>query len=543
MCWVGAANNWRPTISCGAGYAILERNWRCRAGEIDLVAQDGTETVFVEVKTRSSVAFGHPLEAITAQKLARLRRLAAALVRGASRATPRHPHRRDRGPRAAERRGSARAPAAGVLMALGRTHSVSLLGLHGAVVQIEADISSNLPGFYIIGLPDAALGEARERVRAATNNSGCEFPTHRLTVNLSPAALPKHGSGFDLGIALAILAASGERQRRVGRSGRAPRRAGSRRAAAADQRHPARRAGRGAGRFCDGDGPRRQRGRGVARPGDPGGRRGVAPRGGDLARRRTGADSGRAAHPSGRSRRRGRRVGRPRRRHRQRRRRRGAWSSPRRVATTCCCSARRAQARPCSPPRLPGLLPDLLRRGTRSRSARSGRCAGCRSDRPLADPATVLEAPHHTATAAALVGGGSAHHPPGRRRAGMPRRALPRRGARVLARPCSTRYASRWSRAIITIHRANAVARFPARFQLVLAANPCPCGQYGAAGLELHLRTQRATPLPGAALRPAARPHRHPIPGESDHLGTTEARRRGTPGDHRYGPRQGERGA
>jgi putative endonuclease len=62
----------------GAGYAILERNWRCRAGEIDLVAQDGAETVFVEVKTRSSVAFGHPLEAITAQKLARLRRLAAA---------------------------------------------------------------------------------------------------------------------------------------------------------------------------------------------------------------------------------------------------------------------------------------------------------------------------------------------------------------------------------------------------------------------------------------------------------------------------------
>jgi len=61
-----------------AGYDILDRNWRCRQGEIDVVALDGDETVFVEVKTRSSIAFGHPLEAITIQKLARLRRLAAA---------------------------------------------------------------------------------------------------------------------------------------------------------------------------------------------------------------------------------------------------------------------------------------------------------------------------------------------------------------------------------------------------------------------------------------------------------------------------------
>lgn len=60
------------------GYVILDRNWRCGQGEIDVVAQHGTETVFVEVKTRSSVAFGHPLESITVSKLARLRRLAAA---------------------------------------------------------------------------------------------------------------------------------------------------------------------------------------------------------------------------------------------------------------------------------------------------------------------------------------------------------------------------------------------------------------------------------------------------------------------------------
>src|ERR1700709_100831 len=61
-----------------AGMLVIDRNWRCSQGEIDIVALDGDETVFVEVKTRTSVAFGHPLEAITAQKLARLRRLAGA---------------------------------------------------------------------------------------------------------------------------------------------------------------------------------------------------------------------------------------------------------------------------------------------------------------------------------------------------------------------------------------------------------------------------------------------------------------------------------
>lgn len=60
------------------GYRIVDRNWRCAQGEIDIVAMDGAETVFVEVKTRSSTAFGHPLEAITMLKLSRLQRLAMA---------------------------------------------------------------------------------------------------------------------------------------------------------------------------------------------------------------------------------------------------------------------------------------------------------------------------------------------------------------------------------------------------------------------------------------------------------------------------------
>ncbi len=70
-----------------AGYTVIDRNWRCARGEIDIVARDGNDTVFVEVKTRSGTAFGHPFEAITAQKLARLRRLARAWGEA-------HPYRR-----------------------------------------------------------------------------------------------------------------------------------------------------------------------------------------------------------------------------------------------------------------------------------------------------------------------------------------------------------------------------------------------------------------------------------------------------------------
>jgi len=92
-------------------------------------------------------------------------------------------------------------------MGLARTHAVALLGLTGAIVEVEADISGQLPGMVLIGLPDTALSQATQRVRAAAKNSGCPLTRNKLTVNLSPAALPKHGAGFDLAIALACLAA------------------------------------------------------------------------------------------------------------------------------------------------------------------------------------------------------------------------------------------------------------------------------------------------------------------------------------------------
>ncbi|RNE58484.1 YraN family protein [Cryobacterium tepidiphilum] len=70
--------DWAAQFLTDAGYRLVERNWRCAQGEIDIIAEHGGDVVFVEVKTRSGVAFGHPFEAITAAKLARLRRLAAA---------------------------------------------------------------------------------------------------------------------------------------------------------------------------------------------------------------------------------------------------------------------------------------------------------------------------------------------------------------------------------------------------------------------------------------------------------------------------------
>ncbi len=94
-------------------------------------------------------------------------------------------------------------------MALARTHSVALVGVQGHIVQVEADIANGLVGMILVGLPDTALREARDRIRSAIINSGEQWPQRRITVGLSPASLPKRGSGFDLPIAVAILAAAG----------------------------------------------------------------------------------------------------------------------------------------------------------------------------------------------------------------------------------------------------------------------------------------------------------------------------------------------
>ncbi len=94
-------------------------------------------------------------------------------------------------------------------MALARTWAVALSGLAGHVVAVEADLAAGLPGTTVIGMGDAAVTQSRDRVRAAVLNSGLRWPDRRITLALSPAALPKRGAGFDLSLAIAVLAASG----------------------------------------------------------------------------------------------------------------------------------------------------------------------------------------------------------------------------------------------------------------------------------------------------------------------------------------------
>lgn len=96
----------------------------------------------------------------------------------------------------------------GRLMALGRAFSVAVRGLDGEIVEIEADITAGLPGVHLVGLPDAALQESRDRVRAAITNCGNTWPMSRLTLALSPATLPKTGSLYDIALAAAVLSAS-----------------------------------------------------------------------------------------------------------------------------------------------------------------------------------------------------------------------------------------------------------------------------------------------------------------------------------------------
>lgn len=364
-------------------------------------------------------------------------------------------------------------------MALGRTSSVALVGLTGALVDVEADISSNLPSFVLIGLPDTALNEARDRVRAAATNSGCALPNRKLTVNLSPASLPKHGSAFDLAIAMAVLAAAGtvsaESVGRVvhlgelGLDGRlrpvsgilpavlAASRGGAtivmvpfgnadeaslvpgiRVVAVASLRDAAIWHG---GKFDP------HPVEAITRPLEPP----VQSNDVDLSDVVGNDDA---------------------------------------IEAMIVAAAGGHHLFLLGPPgagktmlieRLPGLLPDLDATAALEVSSIRSLCGlpvgSALATRP------PLESPHHTATAASLVGGGS-----GVIRPGAAARAshgilfldeapeFPPAALDALRQPLES--------GTISIHRANSVAHYPAKFQLVLAANPCPCGQYGALDSE-----------------------------------------------------------
>ena len=88
---------------------------------------------------------------------------------------------------------------------LARIFSCAVIGLEGVVIEVEVDYTNGLPGMTIVGLPDAAVQESRERVQTAVKNAGLHFPRHRIVVNLAPAIVRKEGPAYDLPIALGVI--------------------------------------------------------------------------------------------------------------------------------------------------------------------------------------------------------------------------------------------------------------------------------------------------------------------------------------------------
>lgn len=362
-------------------------------------------------------------------------------------------------------------------MAVARTLAVALHGIDGALVEIEADLANGLPAFTIIGLPDAALGEAKDRVRAAAANSGCDLPTRKVTVNLSPASMPKHGSGFDLGIAVAALATTGAidaaaiaRVVHVGElslDGRLRPVAGVLPAVLA-----ARRAGAAAVVVPSGNVDEARLVGGIRVIGGASLRDVLIAHGAALdplpvealTSASVTADADADAHSDLSD----------------------VIGHPEAVEALQVAAVGGHHLLMLGPPgagktllatRLPGLLPDLDPEAavevSSVRSLAGLPVGGSLVTRP------PLEAPHHSATMAALVGGGSGLVRPG---------AISRASHGVLFLDEAPEFSAVALDALrqpletgqITIHRARSVARFPARFQLVLAANPCPCGLGGS---------------------------------------------------------------
>lgn len=364
-------------------------------------------------------------------------------------------------------------------MTVGRTWGVVLTGLQGDLVEVEADLSNQTPAFCIIGLADRAVGEAHQRVHNACANSDLPLPRRRLTANLSPANLPKQGTGLDVAIAIASLATEraidaaslaetvhiGE----LGLDGRLRPVPGVLPAVAAAARAGMRRVVV----------PYANRAEAELVPGvevfGAVSLRDVARRHGldvdDVALEPVPAPL--AAEPAGEA---DLDLA-------------DVIGQADAVDALIVAAAGGHHLLMSGPPgagktmlarRLPGILPDLDDDAAiQAASLRS--LSGMPVDELRRTP--PFEAPHHSASVAALVGGGSRTVRPG---------AIARASGGVLFLDEAGEYGARALDALrqplesgsIEIHRAGFRATFPARFQLVLATNPCPCGNYGVPGAE-----------------------------------------------------------
>ncbi|AYG02128.1 YifB family Mg chelatase-like AAA ATPase [Gryllotalpicola protaetiae] len=364
-------------------------------------------------------------------------------------------------------------------MGVARTQSVALQGLSGAMVDVEASITAGLPMFKLIGLPDTSLAEATHRVLAAASNSGCSLAQSRVTANLSPATLPKYGSVFDLGIALATMAAAGSVSPRsiattvhlgeLGLDGRVRPVLGILPAVHAAAAAGARRVMVPVGNLAEArlvpgvdvipvsslrEAAIRHGGDFTPVEVDPILAAPVAPRAIDeldLADVIGNHDAVRALIIAAAG---GHHV---------------YFLGPPGAGKTMLAE------------RLPSLLPDLDEEAAlEATSIRSLTELGSVSELVRRPP---YESPHHTASAAALVGGGSSRIRPG---------AAVRATHGVLFLDEAPEFQPKALDAlrqplesgVITISRASQQSRFPAEFQLVLAANPCPCGLFGVASSE-----------------------------------------------------------